>query len=461
MEIKQRICLSCPCMSSPERYFSNFEMNQIIQCHLCKKYQHKLCMKNSINIKPNYICPKCQINKNDPYLEQIQSLSQLKIIYFSNLNFNFINQNQNILTQFSIDIQVPKIQFTKNNFIIITCLQLEENGFKYQWPGDFNLKVNGIQKNCIRNINKLLKKKLFIKCTKETPDNKLYKTSHFYLENFFNYGKNILNLTFSWTKKTINNTYVISVDLVNLLTKDIVLKNIPIKEYSNSVTGNISEKINFIEPYSQIDFIKIPVKGINCVHLQCFDCESFLIQNAINQLFKCPICKKTTGPIFLDIKMNQLLEKYKGKLISINDNYEIIEINNDLPQKKNVIEINDDINDNNDDIIEIINDNEKKTYNDNKYNNEVIEILNDDEINDINSNKKNKNEKLKFNCVLIKIDKKKFPFYKEFDKNINIEYIKNNISNIVIPEFENILEEHLKEYDDEKNLTISSEGENH
>ncbi len=448
-------------MSSPERYFSNFEMNQIIQCHLCKKYQHKLCMKNSINIKPNYICPKCQINKNDPYLEQIQSLSQLKIIYFSNLNFNFINQNQNILTQFSIDIQVPKIQFTKNNFIIITCLQLEENGFKYQWPGDFNLKVNGIQKNCIRNINKLLKKKLFIKCTKETPDNKLYKTSHFYLENFFNYGKNILNLTFSWTKKTINNTYVISVDLVNLLTKDIVLKNIPIKEYSNSVTGNISEKINFIEPYSQIDFIKIPVKGINCVHLQCFDCESFLIQNAINQLFKCPICKKTTGPIFLDIKMNQLLEKYKGKLISINDNYEIIEINNDLPQKKNVIEINDDINDNNDDIIEIINDNEKKTYNDNKYNNEVIEILNDDEINDINSNKKNKNEKLKFNCVLIKIDKKKFPFYKEFDKNINIEYIKNNISNIVIPEFENILEEHLKEYDDEKNLTISSEGENH
>ena len=289
----------------------------------------------------------------------------------------------------------------------------------------------------------------------------MYKTSHFYLENFFNYGKNILNLTFSWTKKTINNTYVISVDLVNLLTKDIVLKNIPIKEYSNSVTGNISEKINFIEPYSQIDFIKIPVKGINCVHLQCFDCESFLIQNAINQLFKCPICKKTTGPIFLDIKMNQLLEKYKGKLISINDNYEIIEINNDLPQKKNVIEINDDINDNNDDIIEIINDNEKKTYNDNKYNNEVIEILNDDEINDINSNKKNKNEKLKFNCVLIKIDKKKFPFYKEFDKNINIEYIKNNISNIVIPEFENILEEHLKEYDDEKNLTISSEGENH
>jgi hypothetical protein len=418
-------------------------------------------MKNSINIKPNYICPKCQINKNDPYLEQIQSLSQLKIIYFSNLNFNFINQNQNILTQFSIDIQVPKIQFTKNNFIIITCLQLEENGFKYQWPGDFNLKVNGIQKNCIRNINKLLKKKLFIKCTKETPDNKLYKTSHFYLENFFNYGKNILNLTFSWTKKTINNTYVISVDLVNLLTKDIVLKNIPIKEYSNSVTGNISEKINFIEPYSQIDFIKIPVKGINCVHLQCFDCESFLIQNAINQLFKCPICKKTTGPIFLDKKMNQLLEKYKGKLISINDNYEIIEINNDLPQKKNVIEINDDINDNDDDIIEIINDNEKKTYNDNKYNNEVIEILNDDEINDINSNKKNKNEKLKFNCVLIKIDKKKFPFYKEFDKNINIEYIKNNISNIVIPEFENILEEHLKEYDDEKNLTISSEGENH
>ena len=80
MEIKQRICLSCPCMSSPERYFSNFEMNQIIQCHLCKKYQHKLCMKNSINIKPNYICPKCQITKNDPYLEHIISLSQQKII---------------------------------------------------------------------------------------------------------------------------------------------------------------------------------------------------------------------------------------------------------------------------------------------------------------------------------------------------------------------------------------------
>lgn len=454
MKIKERICLSCPCMSSPERYFSNFEMNQIIQCHLCKKYQHKLCMKNSINIKPNYICPKCQITKNDPYLEQIQSLSQLKIIYFSNSNLNFINQNQNILTQFSIDIEIPKIKFTKNNFIIITCLQLEENGFKFQWPGDFNLKVNGIQKNCIRNINRLLKKKLFIKCTKEIADNKLYRTSPFFLENLFNYGKNIVNFTFSWTNKTINNTYVISFDLINLLTKDMIIKNIPTKEYSNSLTGIISERINFIEPYSQIDFIKIPVKGINCVHLQCFDCESFLIQNAINQLFKCPICKKTTGPIFFDIKMNELLEKYKGKLLLINDNYEIIEINNDLDNKKNnIIEIDDDINDNNDEIIEINKDNQNKTNYDNNLNNEVIEILNDDDI--------NKNEKFKFNCVLIKVDKKKFPFYQEFDKTINIEYIKNNYSNIFLSEFQNVLEEQLKVDDDEKNKTISSEGENH
>ena len=57
-------------------------------------------------------------------------------------------------------------------------------------------------------------------------------------------------------KKTVSNIVVIFDDLIQLLTKDIILKNIPIKKYLNSVTGNINKKNNFIEIFSN-RFIKI------------------------------------------------------------------------------------------------------------------------------------------------------------------------------------------------------------
>ena len=59
-----------------------------------------------------------------------------------------------------------------------------------------------------------------------------------------------------YKKKTVSNIVVIFNDLIQLLTKNIILKNIPIKEYLNSVTGNINKKNNFIEPHSQIDLLK-------------------------------------------------------------------------------------------------------------------------------------------------------------------------------------------------------------
>ena len=36
----------------------------------------------------------------------------------------------------------------------------------------------------------------------------------------------------------------------------------------------------------------IPVRGINCDHLQCFDLESYLIMNQQSSVWKCPFCSK-------------------------------------------------------------------------------------------------------------------------------------------------------------------------
>ncbi len=430
MELKPKIILSCPCMSSKERFFSDFEMNQIIQCFLCKTYQHKYCMNSLTNMKPNYICPKCQIRKSNPFLEFNQVLSNQKIMMVSNPNNHYLFQNNNILFPFSLDIFLPEINYSKNNFIVFTCLLLDETGFKFQWPGDLNLTLNGISKLNLKNINKCFEKKIMLRCNKEKPDNNLYKIRHLFFDNFLVNGNNNLNFTFIWNKKTLNNIYVISIDLVKLLTMDEILKNIHIKENSRifPINSNIIEKINFIEPLSQMDYIKIPVKGVNCVHLSCFDYETFLIQNTINHLFKCPICKKNTGPVSLDIKMLDLLEKYKGKVLEINDNYEIISIEKDSMNM-----------DNNDDICMINdeNENDNNKYNDYVHDNnneEIIEIeshidknnLNNDiDTTDLKDEKKNQTiySKLKFECVLIKINKEKFPFFKEFDKSINIDYI--------------------------------------
>ena len=36
----------------------------------------------------------------------------------------------------------------------------------------------------------------------------------------------------------------------------------------------------------------LPARGIDCVHIQCFDLESYLKCNSEKLVWKCPVCNK-------------------------------------------------------------------------------------------------------------------------------------------------------------------------
>ncbi|MEN2498810.1 MAG: Zinc finger MIZ domain-containing protein 1 [Marteilia pararefringens] len=61
--------------------------------------------------------------------------------------------------------------------------------------------------------------------------------------------------------------------------------------------------------------IRIPVRGIHCNHLQCFDLESYLYLNLVRSLWRCPICFSNTIFEKLEVddfimQINTLSESY-------------------------------------------------------------------------------------------------------------------------------------------------------
>jgi E3 SUMO-protein ligase PIAS1 len=48
------------------------------------------------------------------------------------------------------------------------------------------------------------------------------------------------------------------------------------------------------DPVSQMR-IKVPCRGFNCAHMQCFDSETYLQMQEQAPLWTCPICNKSTA----------------------------------------------------------------------------------------------------------------------------------------------------------------------
>jgi len=49
--------------------------------------------------------------------------------------------------------------------------------------------------------------------------------------------------------------------------------------------------------------MKFPARGVDCVHLQCFDAQQFLQLNEVKETWKCPVCKKKIK--FENIEMDE------------------------------------------------------------------------------------------------------------------------------------------------------------
>ena len=429
MELNQKkFQFACPCITYKVLSIKEIkDINQIIKCNICGKYQHKICIEPSLNMEPYYICPKCQIDKSDLFLEEVKNLIRPTIFSYNNNKFSDL--------LFEIDID-DFSRYSKNDLFTINCIAIGKNSFINTWPGYFKVIVNGKE---VFNISDndctwryYEKRKIKIKINEDKSDNIIYKFKKKTFSDYFIKGKNNVRLSFQFLSKNITTKYVISIDIARILTMKDVMKKIPYGEFKLS-NENIRESIDFIEPLSLSEYISIPGRGINCKHLKCFDIKVLLESSQYQQIYDCPFCKKKVNMLYIDTKMKNLLEQYKGKVIDIDESYKIINIYkrdfSDIEEEKKeegIINIDDNIN-----HVNKIN---------NNNNNIKIE----------KPNKKNKIELIIFN-----VDRSLFPFYKNFQNNINFNYIKKYAYDHILPQF---LNHKQKRREENKNKKINEKN---
>ncbi|XP_060845226.1 E3 SUMO-protein ligase PIAS3-like [Rhopalosiphum padi] len=111
-------------------------------------------------------------------------------------------------------------------------------------------------------------------------------------------------LCVSWSDEPIS--YIVGIFVVQKLTSEdllVELKKRPIRAYEKTIKfikelnkSDVDFRVNThsvtIKDPLTMQRMKLPARGVECVHLQCFDAISFLQMNEQKQTWLCPLCKK-------------------------------------------------------------------------------------------------------------------------------------------------------------------------
>lgn len=142
--------------------------------------------------------------------------------------------------------------------------------------------------------------------------------------NYIKLNPNIINtLTVNWIPDV--KTYAIGVWIVKNLDLDYLLQKLKLrgarraeetKNYIIQKSANVdpdlattSYRVSLLCPLGKIR-MKLPVKSINCDHLQCFDASTFILMNENKPKWLCPTCNKSC--LYDDI----LIESYFLDIVS-------------------------------------------------------------------------------------------------------------------------------------------------
>lgn len=170
--------------------------------------------------------------------------------------------------------------------------------------------------------------------------------------NFIKLNPNNINtLTVNWIPD--NKTYAIGVWIVKKLDLDSMLhklkvngarrteetKNYIIQKFANvdPDLATTSYRVSLICPLGKMR-MNLPVKSVNCDHLQCFDASTFILMNEKKPKWLCPTCNKSClyddiviESYFLDIVSNPYLPDSSNEIEILPDGtWLIYEPNNEI-----------------------------------------------------------------------------------------------------------------------------------
>ena len=326
MDIEDEIFIkiNCPCFTEEKTVNLNYYNGKpLIKCPNCNKYQHKLCLEKCLNIIPYYICPDCQIENLDLFIEQKKKIIR-KLFHgkdFSNSNI--------VKCHFDISTIIPfNINYAKEDeYILFRCLKIDDEGFNTLWPGFFDIYINKIMIQNPLNEEKELSREIAFRVSDKFKRKTNLKISS-NLKHFSKINKNELLLNFN-AKCNKKDDFILAIDYVKEKKLEEVIENIPSKYENKKELDNIViEKVSLLDIYTDTDVISIPAKGWKCTHLSCFNLKTFLGFMDHTRLYKCPFCKQKVGLIFICNEMKDIIQKYYSKdnnEIMLDSNYNVIE----------------------------------------------------------------------------------------------------------------------------------------
>ena len=351
--------INCPCFNEEKTVNLNYYSGKaLIKCPKCKKYQHKICLEKLTNMNPYYICPDCQLENLDLFIEQKKKIARILFHGKDLPNVRIIK----------CCFEIAKIIPLKDNnikgdeYILFRCLKIDDEGFNTLWPGFFDMYINKLMQSNPLNEEKELTREIAFRVSEKIKKKTYLKVSSD-LKNFKKTGKNELLLNFNG-KNNKKDDFILSIDYVREKKIEEVIESIPSKNKEKEKNENLkyNELISLLDIYTDSDFINIPAKGWKCSHLGCFNLKTFLGYMEHTRSYKCPFCSQKVGLIYKCNEMKNIIKKYylKGKNeVLVDSNYNVIEENekndgldflklkNTINENINVRNINEIIEDNN------------------------------------------------------------------------------------------------------------------
>ena len=323
--------INCPCGFEDVHKNTKF----IIQCNNCKSWQHKSCIKTMTKMH-RYLCPNCQIKNGALFYNILYTLIEPSLFEISGA------KETRMFYTFIPDIkkysEFNKIISDNYHIIIFRCLLFDENGFNFHWPKMCKIFLNN---KLILDLTKKgykKKDKTIVLIPEKDYDKNINK-------KYFLYDSNIIKIEdYIYDKKPnrieicVNynddieierKNYAISMDCVEILKDtDEIIKNIPIyndkqklidlisSNQNNINVLSVKEKIDLLDIYTDTEKIKIPVRGINCCHLNVFDLNTFLILNRKTNKYQCPYCKRYANILYIDGIIYDFIKDPKNEKIN-------------------------------------------------------------------------------------------------------------------------------------------------
>ena len=341
-----KIC--CPCNGNQTFSFGS----DAIFCPGCKTFQHKDCITPCDEME-TYICPTCQLWKTDLYMKKIRNVLPPKLF-----DEHLLRRKKELKFYFTPDFSFfPSKTGNRPNYLVIRCLQLTPEGFKLSLPLTCEVKINNkiIVKKTTFNENFILKPILM--WLKEMPQSVRtpYRKKPLPIKNYINdKQENVLSLTMEKTPNKISK-YILSIDYVSYRERiEDVIESTPkisnIEDIKNLLTRknelNLISKVPLVDNYTTVDEVKMPIRGLNCLHIQAFDLYKFIQLNKDILKYRCPICNKKSNIFYIDMYLKSIIGKYykeNKKFVFMNENLKVDEdYKEEIKEDNDMMEIDED-----------------------------------------------------------------------------------------------------------------------